>query len=157
MNTNNGILVIVLLTVVCILSVSCKYFNLYIREKNNKNVTQIKLEFVFFITSEAMLLTPWLVLFIDIVDNFDIRNILWKDLYIKDWKATSRYPKFRHIEIWDKRSKLSWRALSLKLDFRKISTWPKFRVNRVWHNEIQLYSFCTDIWEYIAICIKSWK
>jgi hypothetical protein len=72
-----------------------------------------------------MLLTPWLVLLIDIVDNFDIRNILWKDLYIKDWKATSRYPKFRHIEIWDKRSKLSWRALSLKLDFRKISTWPK--------------------------------
>jgi hypothetical protein len=35
---------------------------------------------------------------------------------------TSRYPKFQHIEMCDKRSKLSWKALSLKRDFRKILT-----------------------------------
>jgi hypothetical protein len=61
-------------------------------------------------------------LLIDLIDNFDITNIIWMDLYVRDWKATSRYPKFRHIEIWDKRSKLSRQALSLKRDFRKIST-----------------------------------
>jgi uncharacterized protein (UPF0248 family) len=38
-------------------------------------------------------------------------SLSW-NLNIWDWKATSRYPKFRHIEIWDKRSKLRWKALS---------------------------------------------
>jgi hypothetical protein len=42
-------------------------------------------------------------LLIDLIDNFDIANIIWMHLYIRDWKTTSRYPKFRYIEIWDKR------------------------------------------------------
>jgi hypothetical protein len=61
-------------------------------------------------------------LLIDLIDNFDITNIIWMELYIKDWNSTSRYPNFRHIEIWDKRSKLSWKALSLKRNLRKISS-----------------------------------
>jgi hypothetical protein len=42
-------------------------------------------------------------LLIDLIDNLDIANIIWMHLYIRDWKTTSRYPKFRYIEIWDKR------------------------------------------------------
>jgi hypothetical protein len=57
-----------------------------------------------------------------LIDNFDTANIIWMELYIRDWNSTSRYPKFRHIEIWDKRSKLSWKALSLKRNLRKISS-----------------------------------
>ena len=58
-------------------------------------------------------------LLIDLIDNFDIMNIIWMELYIRDWNSTSRYPKSWHIEIGNKRSKLSWKALSLKRDFRK--------------------------------------
>jgi hypothetical protein len=61
------------------------------------------------------------------------------DLYIRGGKATSRYQIFRHIKYWDKRNKLSWNALGSKRDVVKISTWSKFRVNQVWHSEIQLY------------------
>jgi hypothetical protein len=67
-------------------------------------------------------LDTWTGLWIGLIYNFDIANLNWMDLNILDWKATLRYPKFRHIEIWDKRSKLSWKALSLKQVFRKIST-----------------------------------
>jgi hypothetical protein len=64
-------------------------------------------------------------------------HINWMDLYIRDWKSTSKYCKFWHIEILDKKSKLKWKAPSLKRDFRKISK-RKFRVNQVLHNKIQL-------------------
>ena len=50
--------------------------------------------------------------------EFDIAKIIWMDLYIRDWKATSRYPKYRH-EIWEKCSKLS-----LKRDLTEIASAP---------------------------------
>jgi hypothetical protein len=53
----------------------------------------------------------WTGLLIDLIYNFDIANLIWMDLNIWDWKATSR-----HVEIWDKG--LSWKALRLKQDFR---------------------------------------
>ena len=61
-----------------------------------------------------------------------------------------RNPKFQHIEIWDKRSKLSWKTLNLKQDFRQILTWLKFLVSNVflyahllwwdilWYTNVQL-------------------
>jgi hypothetical protein len=36
---------------------------------------------------------------IDLIDNFGIMNIIWMDVYIRDWKASSRNLKFRHMEI----------------------------------------------------------
>jgi hypothetical protein len=30
-------------------------------------------------------------LLIALIDNFDIPNITWMDLYIRDWKATLRF------------------------------------------------------------------
>jgi hypothetical protein len=49
-------------------------------------------------------------------------NIILMDLYIiiRDWKVTSRNTKYRHIKFWEQRSKLSWKALSLKQNFRKM-------------------------------------
>jgi hypothetical protein len=38
---------------------------------------------------------------IDLIDNFDILNIIWMDLYIRDWKATTRYMNVWRIGIWD--------------------------------------------------------
>ena len=67
-------------------------------------------------------------LLIDLIYNFDIPNLIWMN--IRDWKATSRYQKFWHIEIWGNGSKLSWKSLSLKtglqknFDFTEISSKP---------------------------------
>ena len=63
----------------------------------------------------------WTGLLVDLIYNFDIANLIWMDLNIWDWKATSR-----HVEIWDKG--LSCKALRLKQDFRKIST--EFNITR---------------------------
>jgi hypothetical protein len=43
-------------------------------------------------------------------------NIIWMDLNIWDWKATSRYQNFRHIEIWDKRRKLNGTSEKFRLN-----------------------------------------
>ena len=48
-------------------------------------------------------------LLIDWIYNFDVTNIIWMDLYIRNWKVALRNPIFRSMEIWDKRSRLSWK------------------------------------------------
>jgi hypothetical protein len=65
------------------------------------------------------------------VNNMAIRSIVFIDklgfFFLNMYNKVTKYEK----KIWDKRSKLSCIALSLKRDFRKILTYPTFRVNRV--------------------------
>ena len=61
-------------------------------------------------------------LLIDLVASFHFLNIILMDLYISDWKVTSRHTKFRRIQIQENRNKLSWKVLRLNQDFRKISS-----------------------------------
>jgi hypothetical protein len=89
--------------------------------------------------TEAINLTLW-HLFIEVNYQFDImkKNMVCIDIYLWDWKVTSRQPKFWHITVQEKRSKISWKALGFVQEFF-FSRKPKFRDNRVWHNEIHLY------------------
>ena len=51
------------------------------------------------VNTEGHAVDAWTGLLIDLIYNFDIANIILMDMYIRDSKATSRYPKFRHINF----------------------------------------------------------
>jgi hypothetical protein len=54
----------------------------------------------------------------DLLSLADVRRLiaavvfLYMDMHIRDGKTTSRNPKSQHIEIWDKRCKLSWKEVT---------------------------------------------
>ena len=53
----------------------------------------------------------WLL--IDLIYNFDVAGKIWMDLYTRDWKVTSRHPKFQYLEFHEKKN---WKAQRIKLD-----------------------------------------
>ena len=106
---------------------SCDYhFNASIKKSNwflyKLQLTVIKINFTFAVSTGGHAVYTLTDLLFALIDNFDITNIIWIYLYIRDWKVTSRSPKFQHIEIWDQRSKLSWKTLSILRDFRNFLT-----------------------------------
>jgi hypothetical protein len=89
----------------------------------------------------------WTGLLVDLIYNFDIANLIWMDLNIWDWKATSR-----HVEIWDKG--LSCKALRLKQDFRKISTeFNITRFNCIKFKEVTIQNvIAANVMSFIGFC-----